>query len=81
MYVPQLTTEDIDWAARGLAQAWTLLIRYHPATAEEIAATIRVLTHLTALTDQTTAALVRGRGGTIRNRSVPCSGAATRISA
>jgi HEXXH motif-containing protein len=45
---PRLTAEDIDWWHTALREAWTLLVRYHSATAEEIAAAIRVLTPLTA---------------------------------
>lgn len=45
---PRLTAEDIDWWRAALREAWTLLVRYHPATAEEIAVAIRVLTPLTS---------------------------------
>jgi len=44
---PRLTAEDIDWWRAALREAWTLLVRYHPAAAEEIAAVIRVITPLT----------------------------------
>ncbi len=43
---PWLPAEDIDWWRATLREAWTLLLRYHLATAEEIAAAIRVLTPL-----------------------------------
>lgn len=44
---PRLAEEDIEWWRAALREAWTLLVRYHPATAEEIAAVIRVITPLT----------------------------------
>jgi uncharacterized protein len=43
---PRLTAGSIDWWQTALRGAWTLLVQYHPAAAEEIAATIRVITPL-----------------------------------
>jgi uncharacterized protein len=43
---PQLTAEAIDWWRTALRAAWTLLVRYHPTAAEEIATAIRVITPL-----------------------------------
>jgi uncharacterized protein len=43
---PPLPAGDIDWWRALLREAWTLLVQYHPTTAEEVAAVIRVLTPL-----------------------------------
>jgi HEXXH motif-containing protein len=43
---PPLAAADIDRWCESLREAWTLLVRHHPVTAEEIAAVIRVLTPL-----------------------------------
>lgn len=45
---PRMTAEDIDRWRESLREAWMLLVRYHPVAAEEIAATIQVLTPLTS---------------------------------
>jgi uncharacterized protein len=45
---PRLTAEAIEGWRAAVREAWRLLVRYHPATAEEIATVTRVLTPLTA---------------------------------
>ncbi|PZS22585.1 MAG: HEXXH motif domain-containing protein [Pseudonocardiales bacterium] len=62
---PRLTAEDIDWWRESLSEAWTLLVRYHPVAAEEIAATIRVLTPLTSPPNSQVGASSRETFGTV----------------
>lgn len=68
---PQLTGEDIDWWRTALREAWTLLVRYHPATAEEIAAAIRVITPLISPTDGQVGASSRETFGTVALSAPP----------
>jgi HEXXH motif-containing protein len=68
---PRLTAEDIDWWRAALCEAWTLLVRYHPATAEEIAAAIRVLTPLTSPPDGQVSASSRETFGTVALSAPP----------
>ncbi len=68
---PRLTAEDIDWWHAALREAWTLLVRYHPATAEEIAAAIRVLTPLTSPPGTQVSASSREAFGTVALSAPP----------
>ena len=68
---PRLTAEDIDWWHAALREAWTLLVRYHPTTAEEIAAAIRVLTPLTSPPDGQVSASSRETFGTVALSAPP----------
>ncbi|MGH4000847.1 MAG: HEXXH motif domain-containing protein [Pseudonocardiaceae bacterium] len=62
---PQLSARDIGWWRTALCEAWKLLVRYHPTTAEEIAAAIRVLTPLTSPPDGQVSASSRETFGTV----------------
>jgi len=68
---PRLTAEDIDWWRAAVCETWTLLVRYHPATAEEIAAAIRVLTPLTSPLDGQVSASSRETFGTVALSAPP----------
>ncbi len=68
---PRLTAEDIDWWRAALRETWTLLVRYHPATAEEIAAAIRVLTPLTSPPGSQVGASSRETFGTVALSTPP----------
>jgi HEXXH motif-containing protein len=68
---PQLPAEDIDWWRTTLREAWTLLVRYHPATAEEIAAAIRVITPLNSPPDGYISASCRETFGTVALSAPP----------
>jgi uncharacterized protein len=68
---PRLTAEDIGWWRAALREAWTLLVRYHPATAEEIAAAIRVLTPLSSPLDGQISASSRETFGTVALSAPP----------
>lgn len=68
---PRLTAEDIDWWRESLREAWTLLVRYHPVAAEEIAATIRVLTPLISLPNSQVGASSRETFGTVALSASP----------
>lgn len=68
---PWLTTEDIDRWREALRDAWALLVRYHPVAAEEIAATIRVLTPLTSPPNSQVGASSRETFGTVALSAPP----------
>jgi uncharacterized protein len=68
---PRLTEEDIEWWRTALRETWTLLVRYHPATAEEIAAAIRVLTPLTSPPKGQVSASSRETFGTVALSAPP----------
>jgi HEXXH motif-containing protein len=68
---PRLSAADIDWWRAALRETWTLLIGYHPATAEEIAAAIRVLTPLTSPPDGQISASSRETFGTVALSAPP----------
>ncbi len=68
---PRLPAEDIEWWRAALREAWTLLVRYHPATAEEIAAAIRVLTPLTSPPGGQVSASSRETCGTVALSAPP----------
>ena len=68
---PRLTAEDIGWWRTALREAWTLLVRYHPAMAEEIAAATRVLTPLTPPPEGQVSASSRETFGTVALSAPP----------
>ncbi len=68
---PRLTAEDVEWWRAALHGAWTLLVRYHPAAAEEIAAAIRVITPLTPPPDGQVGASSRETFGTVALSAPP----------
>lgn len=68
---PRLTAEEIGWWRAALRAAWTLLVQYHPATAEEIAAAIRVITPLTSPPDGHVGASSRETFGTVALSAPP----------
>ncbi|MBV9143656.1 MAG: hypothetical protein JO115_22525 [Pseudonocardiales bacterium] len=68
---PRLTADDIEWWRTALREAWTLLVRYHPAAAEEIAAAIRVITPLVPPPDGQVGASSRETFGTVALSAPP----------
>lgn len=68
---PPLSTEDIEWWRASLRAAWTLLVRYHCVAAEEIAATIRVLTPLVSSPNSQVGASSRETFGTVALSTPP----------
>lgn len=68
---PRLTAEDIERWRAALRKTWTLLVRYHQATAEEIAAAIRVLTPLTSPPGGQVSASSRETFGTVALSAPP----------
>lgn len=68
---PQLAAADIDRWRASLSEAWTLLVRYHPLAAEEIAATIRVLTPLNSSPTSQVGASSRETFGTVALSTPP----------
>ncbi|MGH3819799.1 MAG: aKG-HExxH-type peptide beta-hydroxylase, partial [Pseudonocardiaceae bacterium] len=68
---PRIAAEDIDWWRAALHEAWTLLVQYHPAAVEEIAAAIRVITPLTSPPDGQVSASSRETFGTVALSAPP----------
>jgi uncharacterized protein len=68
---PPMTAEDIDRWRESLRAAWMLLVRYHPVVAEEIAATIQVLTPLTSPPNSQVGASSRETFGTVALSAPP----------
>jgi uncharacterized protein len=68
---PRLTAEEIDWWGATLRKAWTMLIRYHSAKAEEIAAAIRVITPLSSPSGGPISASSREAFGTVALSAPP----------
>jgi uncharacterized protein len=66
-----LAAEDIEQWRASLRAAWTLLVRYHPVPAEEIAATIRVLTPLNSSPNSQVGASSRETFGTVALSAPP----------
>lgn len=62
---PPLNPSDIDRWRESLREAWALLVQHHPVPAEEIAATIRVLTPLTSRPNSQVGASSRETFGTV----------------
>lgn len=67
----RLTAADIDWWRESLRETWALLVRHHPAAAEEIAATIRVLTPFTSMPNSQVGASSRETFGTVALSAPP----------
>jgi uncharacterized protein len=68
---PRLAADDIEWWRTALREAWTLLVRYHPAAAEEIAAVIRVITPLVSPPDGQVGVSSRETFGTVALSAPP----------